>query len=218
MWLYPQVNGEMEKIALLVPINLPIHLIQVMAAQITAVLIQAMADTVSTVVLTLEPPASIEMGKTAPPAASRHQTPITRVTAAPSNSCPYSGISGYCWNGSSYVGIPTGQYRSGENCASCTNKPANTYYTSAGGTSNNCAYSGNSGYCSNGAGYVSIPTGQYRSGENCATCTNAPGNTIQVTAAPATAVLTAAVTMVIVIVAAATPILLRDIIEAAKTA
>ena len=41
--------------------------------------------------------------------------------------------------------------------------------------------------------------------------------TIQVTAAPATAVLTA-VTMVIVIVAAATPILLRDIIEAAKTA
>lgn len=53
MLLYPQVNGEMEKIALLVPINLPIHLIQVMAAQITAVLIQAMADTVSTVVLTL---------------------------------------------------------------------------------------------------------------------------------------------------------------------
>ena len=50
MWLYPQVNGEMEKIALLVPISLPIHLIRVTAAQATAVLIQATADIALTAV------------------------------------------------------------------------------------------------------------------------------------------------------------------------
>ncbi len=93
------------------------------------------------------------------------------------NSCPYTGVSGYCWNGSSYVGIPTGQYRSGENCTACTNGPANTTYTGSGGTSNSCSYTGASGYCYNGSSYVSIPTGQYRSGENCTACTNKPANT-----------------------------------------
>ena len=65
-----------------------------------------------------------------------------------SNNCPWLCNTDYYNNGSScsYVGIGFYSPNLNNNIYSCTNKPANSSYTSAGNGTNNCSWTCNSGY------------------------------------------------------------------------
>ncbi len=69
-----------------------------------------------------------------------------------SNNCPWLCNTDYYKNGNScsYVGIGYYSPNLNNNIYSCTNKPSNSFYTSAGNGTNNCSWSCNSGYVKDG--------------------------------------------------------------------
>lgn len=158
------------------------------------------------------------MGKTAPPAAMRHQTPITQVTAAQAIAVLIAVTADIVGTVHRMLVPPRANTETEKIVHPVQMLPPTPITQATAAQATAALTAGTADIVGTGLlmwHYLTAIT------EAVKTAQPVPMPpvilTIQVTAAPATAVLTA-VTMVIVIVAAATPILLRDIIEAAKTA